>query len=111
MFNIFDNTFFSLALENTRTDAAIDALRDAISEGKCSYKAAKAYIILDTDMFGYTYDKRKVKWARRYLKRHNVSFDSLRLIAVKAADEAADMWKMCEDAVLDFFPSALRRFW
>ena len=111
MFNIFDNTFFSLALENTRTDAAIDALREAISKGKCSYKAAKAYIILDTDMFGYTYDKRKVKWAKRYLKRHNVSFDSLRLVAVKAADEATDMWKMCEDVVLDFFPSVLRRFW
>jgi hypothetical protein len=110
MFNIFDNTFFSLALENTRTDAAIDALRDAISEGKCSYKAAKAYIILDTEMFGYTYDKRKVKWAKRYLKKHNVSFDSLRLIAAKAADEAADMCKMCENAVLDFFPSALRKF-
>jgi hypothetical protein len=111
MFNIFDNTFFSLALENTRTDAAIEALRDAISEGKCSYKAAKAYIILDTKMFGYTYDKRKVKWARRYLKRHNVSFDSLRLIAAKAADEATDVWKMFEDAVLDSLPSALRRFW
>jgi hypothetical protein len=106
MYNIF-----SLALENTRIDAAIDALRDAIDEGKCSYKAAKAYIILDTEMFGYTYDKRRVKWAKRYLKKHNVSFDSLRLIAVKAADEATDMWKMCEDAVLDFFPSALRRFW
>jgi hypothetical protein len=106
MYNIF-----SLALENTRIDAAIDALRDAIDEGKCSYKAAKAYIILDTKMFGYTYDKRRVKWAKRYLKKHNVSFDSLRLIAVKAADEATDMWKMCEDAVLDFFPSALRRFW
>ena len=106
MYNIF-----SLALENTRIDAAIDALRDAIDEGKCSYKAAKAYIILDTEIFGYEYNKRRVKWAKRYLKKHNVSFDSLRLIAVKAADEATDVWKMCEDAVLDFFPSALRRFW
>lgn len=111
MYNIFNNTLFSLALENTRIDAAIDALRKAIDEGKCSYKAAQAYIVLDTEMFGYTYDKRKVKWARRYLKRHNISFDSLRLIAVQAADAAADMWKMCEDAVLDFFPSALRKFW
>jgi hypothetical protein len=106
MYNIF-----SLALENTRIDAAIDALRDAIDEGKCSYKAAKAYIILDTEMFGYTYDKRRVKWAKRYLKKHNVSFDSLRLIAVKAADEATDVWKMFEDAVFDSLPSALRRFW
>ena len=106
MYNIF-----SLALEDARVDAAIYALRDAIDEGKCSYKAAKAYIILDTEIFGYEYNKRRIKWAKRYLKRHNVSFDSLRLIAVKAADEAADMWKMCEDAVLDFFPSALRKFW
>lgn len=106
MYNIF-----SLALEDARVDAAIDALRDAIDEGKCSYKAAKAYIILDIEMFGYTYDKRRVKWAKRYLKRHNISFDSLRLIAVKAADEATDVWKMFEDAVLDSLPSALRRFW
>lgn len=106
MYNIF-----SLALEDARIDTAIYALRDAIDEGKCSYKAVKAYIILDTEIFGYTYDKRRVKWAKRYLKKHNVSFDSLRLIAVKAADEATDVWKMCEDAVLDFFPSALRRFW
>lgn len=106
MYNIF-----SLALENTRIDAAIDALRDAINEGKCSYKAAKAYIILDTEIFGYGYDKRRVKWAKRYLKKHNVSFDSLRLIAVKAADEATDVWKMFENAVLDSLPSALRKFW
>lgn len=111
MYNIFNKTLFSLALEDARTDAAINALRNEINEGKYSYKAVTAYIILDTEMFGYTYDKRKVKWARRYLKRHNVSFDSLRLIAAKAADEATDMWKMCEDAVLDFFPSALRKFW
>lgn len=111
MYNIFNNTLFRLALEDTRTDAAIDALRKAIDEGKCSYKAAKAYIILDTEMFGYTYDKRKVKWARRYLKRQNVSFDSLRLIAVQAADAAADVWRMCEEAIFDFLPSALRKFW
>ena len=111
MYNIFNNTLFNLALEDARIDAAINALRNEINEGKCSYKAAKAYIILDTEMFGHTYDKRKVKWARRYLKRHNVSFDSLRLIAVKAADAAADMWKMCEEAIFDFLPSVLRKFW
>ena len=101
------NFYTDMILRDMRTDAAVDAIRDAINEGKCSYKAAKAYIILDEKMFGSTKDKRKVKWARKYLKKHNVSFDSLRLIAVKAAD----VWKMLENAVLNSLPSALRKFW
>ena len=44
------NFYTDMILRDMRTDAAVDAIRDAINEGKCSYKAAKAYIILDEKM-------------------------------------------------------------
>ena len=96
--------YTDMVLNDMRTDAAIDALREAIRNSKCSYKAAKAYIILDEEMFGPTKDKRKIRWAKRYLKKHNVSFDSLRLIAIKAADSVSDMWRMTEQALLEKVP-------
>ena len=98
------NFYTDMILRDMRIDAAVDALRDGYQQGKYSYKAGVAYIILDEKMFGPTKDKRKIRWAKRYLKKHNVSFDSLRLIATKAADSVSDMWQMTEQALLEKVP-------
>lgn len=98
------NFYTEMVLRDMRIDAAVDAIRDEIQQGKYSYKAGMAYIILDEKMFGTTKDKRKIRWAKRYLKKHNVSFDSLRLIATKAADSVSDMWRMTEKTLLGKMP-------
>ena len=60
-------------------ESARETLQKLLNDGTYTYKALKAYITID-NTFGKTTDKRKLRWAKRYLRKHNIKFEDIHSI-------------------------------
>lgn len=79
-------TYTWLMREELRWESAKRTFQKLQEDNTYSYKALKAYITLD-DTFGKTTDKRKLRWAKRYLRTHNVKFQDIKAILDAAWEE------------------------
>ena len=78
--------------QELRYESARETLQKLLNDGTYSYKALKAYITID-DTFGKTIDKRKLRWAKRYLRTHNIKFQDIQSIVDENWKKDSDLYR------------------
>ena len=96
-------TYTWLMREKLRWEIAKRTFQKLQEDNTYSYKELKAYITLD-DTFGKTSDKRKLRWAKRYLRMHNIKFQDIKAILDAEWEEASKLYNEIGNAFNQAYP-------
>lgn len=100
-----------LMQQELQYESARETLQKLLNDGTYSYKALKAYITID-DTFGKTTDKRKLRWARRYLRKHNIKFKDIHSIVDQNWKKDSEVYQEVSRVIYEKVPglAALMRY-